>query len=488
MDYIQLVEDFVFFAHNHLDLDELDLIYARNRLYDEFNVYPKGELPTPIKRDVNYFVTRFIAHYKKLRKDSVTININIARLFDIVSPRPNEVAKKFNELLKKNPKAATSYLYNLGINNYYIHKKDIEKNKGWEAHFKKGPALEITINLSKPEKNNKDIAKLVGAKDVNYPKCVICEENLGFAGNAKKAPRHNIRIVPLKLNRENWFMQYSPYGYFNEHMILVSNKHEPMEVSPRIFKIMFSALNTFPHYTITSNSDLPIVGGSILNHEHFQGGGYLFPLQKAKDLFVIKSSKYKKTKISFLNFYNTAFRLKGKDEEQIIEIASLILKKWKSYTDYDLSISPRHNTITPLVRINPNGEYEMILILRCNATNKEYPDGIYHVHPEYFAIKQEGIGVIEACGRFILPARLIRQIKEVEYAIDYKLTKKEYLKKYPDLINFSHMINTLKAHPKMSSKEYINEVGRNILLNTSVFKKDKRGFTHLKHFIKSLNL
>ncbi|MCQ2792692.1 MAG: hypothetical protein MJ208_04145, partial [Bacilli bacterium] len=488
MDIIKLIEDFVYFAHQHLDLNELDMVYARNKLYAEFDAYPSKEVKANLSHDVNYFVDAFSQYYVQHKIDPITTNIKIAHLFDLVSPRPSEVNKKFNALAKKDIKLATSYLYELGVNNYYIHKREIMKNVEWIAKFKNAPALEISINVSKPEKNNKDIAKLLKVKDSNYPKCVICLENLGFKGNAKRAPRENIRVIPMKLNNEDWFMQYSPYGYFKEHMILVSKKHEYMQISPRIVKILFAFLKKIPHYTITSNSDLPIVGGSILNHEHFQGGNYLFPLQKAKDLFVIKSKKYKKTKISFLDFYNTAFRLKGKDEKEIIEIVSLFIKKWKSYTDQSLLITPSHNTITPLVRINANHEYEFIMILRNNSVSKQYPDGVYHVHPEYFAIKQEGIGVIEACGRFILPARLIRQMKEVDDVVKHHLNEKVYLKKYPDLNKFKVMIDTLKKNPKMTSKDYINYVGQNILLNTSVFKKDKNGFDHLKRFINSLDL
>jgi len=491
---LQTISDFVNFGEKKLGLDYLDAVQARNKLYAEFKVYPDGDiLKAKALRDVNYYVDYFTNYYKKQKLDDVNIGIKVSYLFDIISPRPSEVYKTFNSLYKKDPKAATLYLYNLGIDNYYIHKRDIDKNVEWKAHFSKGSDIEISINLSKPEKDNKDIAKLLSAKSVaNYPKCVLCLENLGFEGNAKKAPRHNIRVIPLKFNGEDWFMQYSPYGYFKEHMILVDSKHEYMEISPRIFGILFAFLKKFPHYSIVSNADLPIVGGSILNHEHFQGGNYIFPLQKAKDLFVVKNKMFKHTKISVLDFYNTAFKFVGKDDKEILKAVSYVFKKWCTYSDKSVEIiaskeGKRQNTITPIVRKNNKGEYEFIAILRNNGVSEKYPDGIYHVHPEYFAIKKEGIGVIEAMGRFILPARLVRQIKEVEDVIKHKWSKSIYTKKYPDLANFDHMINTMKEK-KMTAKEYINEVGKNILDNTSVFKKDEKGMNALKKFIKSLCL
>lgn len=492
---IQTIEDFLLYGEKKLDLNALDKIHVRNALYDEFNTYPNGDYPiAKSEHDVNYFVDYFTALYQKQGLDETSIGIKISHLFDLISPRPSAVYAKFLALYKKNPRLATSYLYQFGINNYYIHKRDIDRNLEWKAKFKDGPEIEISINLSKPEKDNKDIAKLLkAAPTANYPKCVLCLENLGFAGNEKKAPRHNIRIIPLKLNGENWFLQYSPYGYFFEHMILVDQKHEYMEISPRIFKILFAFNKLFPYYTIGSNSDLPIVGGSILNHEHFQGGNYIFPLQKARDLFVIKSKKYHQSKISYLNFYNSAIKIQGKNADEIIEIASLILKKWRNYSDKDASIvaksgAVKHNTITPILRRNNKGEYEFILILRNNGVSEKYPDGIFHVHPKYFAIKKEGIGLIEAMGRFILPARLVRQIKEVNDVVKNRLDEKSYLKKYPDLINFKVMINTLKENKKMTAEEYINDVGRHILLNTSVFKNDKNGINCLRKFIASLDL
>lgn len=490
---LMIIDSFIAFGEKYLNLSCLDSVYAKNQLYEEFNVYPERREKVRAINDVNYFVDYFTKYYTKQKLPTYLVNSKIAHLFDIISPRPNEVARTFNKLLKQDPKLATNYLYNLGINNYYIHKKDIEKNVEWEAKFKNEPTIEISINLSKPEKNNKDIAKLLAkSNSTNYPSCVLCLENLGFAGSEKKAPRQNIRIIPMSLNGEDWFMQYSPYGYFKEHMILVDQKHENMAINERIFKILFAFLKKVPHYTIVSNADLPIVGGSILNHEHFQGGNYLFPLQKAKDLFVVKQNKFKGVKISYLDFYNSAFKLVGKDVTSLVRAGTYILNAWINYSNPKVNIvnkklNQRQNTVTPIVRLNKNHEYEFILILRNNGVSKEYPDGIFHVHPEYFAIKQEGIGVIEAMGRFILPARLVRQIKEVDDVIKHKLTKKAYLKKYPDLKDFDHMIMTMKEK-KISAKEYINEVGKNILINTSVFKKDAAGKKALQDFIKSLAL
>ena len=323
---------------------------------------------------------------------------------------------------------------------------------------------------------------------------MLCEENLGFAGNEKKPSRYNLRFAYLDVNNERWFFQYSPYGYFDHHFILVDQKHEFMEMSPRIINMLISFVDIFPYFTIGSNSDLPRVGGSILNHEHFQGGKHIFPLQKAKDKFVIPLSKYKHTKFSYLDFYNSSFKIVSKDKKELLSLASELLSKWRIYQDEEIDIFPfdennnKQSTITPIISKNKNGEYELYIVLRNNAVNKDYPDGIFHAHKEYFFIKKEGLGLIEELGLFILPARLKRQIEQVKDVLSNKLDEKTYLEKYPDLIDFKMMINDLRNRSDITIESYILDICRKIIINSKIFKDDEKGLSSLNRFINSLDI
>lgn len=488
------ISEAIYYASKRLELKEEDEIYFTNLLLSFCKAKEpyKGEIdkahidsllvPDEITNDfVSYFISQGI--------EEGEANRNATYIMGILSPRPSEVNERFFSYYKENPAKATDYLYSLCIANDYIAKSKVDKNEHWDASFKDGPALEISINLSKPEKNNKDIAKLVKAPiSSSYPQCVLCKENLGFEGNDHHPARENIRIIPLSLAGGKWYFQYSPYVYYYEHCILLYEKHIPMEISPWTMACLFDFVDQFPHFFIGSNSDLPIVGGSILNHEHFQGGAHLLPLLLADDKEVVPTH-FKHTQLSIVDFYDTAIRLKGRDRDEMLVIASSILETWIHYDDEENSIisedeEGRHNAITPLLRKN-GSEYEMTLILRNNLCNSSFPDGVFHAHPEYHHIKKEGIGLIEAAGLFILPARLKRQCQEVEEAIKEGYSEETYLKKYPDLYNFKGMIETMKTKG-ISSKEYINEVCRSILKNVAVFKNDQKGKEGLKRLLKEI--
>ena len=486
------IKEAVYYAYKHLGLKEEDITYFTNLLLSYFkqDAPYEGEIdekhinalkvPDEIVNAItSYFINEGIEEGEASRKATYVMGI--------LSPRPSEVISTFFNKYKNKKEEATSYLYNLSIANDYIAKSKVDKNEWWLAKFSDGSDIEISINLSKPEKNNKDIAKLLKpATTTSYPKCALCKENIGFEGNDHHPARENIRTIPLTLDNDTWYFQYSPYVYYNEHCILFYKDHVPMEISPWTLRCLFDFVDQFPHYFIGSNSDLPIVGGSILNHEHFQGGEHLLPLLIAKDKFVIDSG-YKNSKISVVDFYNTAIRLKGKDREEILGIAIKILNTWLRFDDIDNNIiandkDGRHNAVTPLLRKNGQ-DYELTLILRNNRCDKEYPDGIFHAHPEYHHIKKEGIGLIEAAGLFILPARLKRQCKEVEDVIAKGYKEDEYLKIYPDLDIFKGMIDEMKEK-HLTSQEYINNVCRNILFNVAVYKNTQKGQESLIRFIK----
>ncbi len=482
----------IYYAKKHLGMKEEDEIYLTNLLLSYFKV------DEPYEGEIDYkhidglkvpdeIVNEIVEDFVSEGVEKEEANRRATYVMGLLTPLPSEVSRTFYSLYEKDKASATSYLYRLSIANDYIAKSKVDKNELWLASYESGSPLEISINLSKPEKNNKDIAKLLKApSSTSYPKCVLCKENLGFEGNDHHPARGNIRTIPLTLAGDRWYFQYSPYVYYNEHCILFYEKHVPMEISPWTFTCLFDFVDLFPHYFIGSNSDLPIVGGSILNHEHFQGGEHLLPLLLSKDRKIVPSV-YKNTTISIVDFYDTAIRLKGKDRDEILLIASRILSTWLQYDDPENSIishdeEGRHNALTPIVRKNGD-DYEMTILLRNNKCNETYPDGIFHAHPEYHHIKKEGIGLIEAAGLFILPARLKRQCQEVEEVVKEGYSEEKYLSLYPDLSIFKGMIKEMKEKG-ISSREYINDVCKGILINVAVFKNDEKGNKGLDKFLK----
>ncbi|MCH4277999.1 MAG: galactose-1-phosphate uridylyltransferase [Bacilli bacterium] len=484
------LKEAIAYAKSHLGLKDEDAIYFQNLLLHEFGLKEpyQGEidekkiaaysLPDPIVDSlIEDLVSSGMGPGESQRKATYVMGL--------LSPTPSQVDEKFASLDKESPEKATEYLYDLSIKNDYIAKSKVDKNIHWVAKYDHGDDLEISINLSKPEKNNKDIAKLLSKNvAVTYPKCLLCEENIGFEGTDSHPARENIRFVPLKLNGEDWFMQYSPYVYYSHHCIVFYKKHVPMKISGETLKAFGDFVDQFPHFFIGSNSDLPIVGGSILNHEHFQGGGHLLPLLISKDKETVYTSK-KGSKVSILDFYVTSIKIMGSDKDDVLSLGTKVIDKWRHYSDPDNEIisddsDGNHSTVTPFMR-KIDGQYAVYLVLRNNRCSKAYPDGIFHAHPEYHHIKKEGIGLIEAAGLFILPARLKRESAEVEEAVS--MDKKDYLAKYPDLVSFEGMIDEMKATHE-TSEAYINKVCQGILKNVAVYKDDEKGQEGLHKFIK----
>lgn len=506
---LNTVDALILYAKYHLGLtNKLDQIYFRNLILNELKLakpndefdYTRDEemknldVPDILIKELEYYL---INELKLSKKDA---ELKYTKIIGIITPKPSEVVGNFQEIYNKSGDAAAlDYLYNLSIHNYYFQKTNVDKNLIWTTNFK-DKNIEISINLSKPEKSNKDIAKAAKKPidgEKKYPQCLLCLENLGYQGSETHPARENIRVIPVKLDDSNWYIQYSPYGYFKKHCIVFSEEHSNMTINDSTFRKLTDFVNLYPSFFIGSNADLPIVGGSILSHEHYQGGEHLLPVMRAKAQYEFKINKYNDAHLYKLDWYNTCLLIESKNKNHVCEIASSILKAWRNYDDYSRNIVSHtgmimHNTITPSVR--KVGEvYKMYLILRNNYCNEEFKEGIFHAHPEYHHIKKESIGIIEAMGLFILPARLIRQINEVKDCLANNLDNSTIINKYEDMHDFLAMINELKVNYSKQTidqtiNHYIENVCVNILKNTAVFKDDLNGEEGLKQFIRGIDL
>ena len=331
------------------------------------------------------------------------------KLMGLLTPRPSEVERRFWTQYETKPENATAFYYKFSQDTDYIRRYRIKKDMRWIAETEYGE-LDITINLSKPEKDPKAIAAAKLAKQTGYPKCLLCYENVGYAGRVNSPARQNHRIISLQINNEPWGLQYSPYVYYNEHCILFNKKHTPMVIDKSAFRKLFDFVGQFPHYFIGSNADLPIVGGSILSHEHFQGGHYTFAMAKAPVETKLTFSGFESVSAGIVKWPMSVIRLNSPDKEAVIDLADRILTKWRGYTDEDAFVFAEtdgepHNTITPIARMR-DGNFELDLVLRNNITTEEFPLGVYHPHQELHHIKKENIGLIEVMGLAVLPSRL----------------------------------------------------------------------------------
>ena len=504
-----LVEKLIAYASAHLDLKERDEFYIRNLLLREFKLTEPNTENLDLEFVKNYDVPDELVKQIEIYALENGIveegyeNLYSTYVFGMLSPLPSQVNKAFNAIkAKKGAKEATDYLYNLSIKNNYVQKTAIGKNLKWE--YKDGDrCLEITINLSKPEKDNKEIAKLLSLPKSNskYPACMLCRDNEGFMGSLTYPARQNLRTVSLALGREPWFVQYSPYGYYDEHIIAISSKHAPMHVKEDTIEKLLDFVDFFPHYMVGSNASLPIIGGSILNHEHFQGGGHLMPMHKAPYLKMLKAKGFKKVKVGIVDWYNSVIRLESTNREKISELAKKIIYAWENYSDESVGIIAetegiRHNSLSPVAR--KDGErYIIDMILRNNITTEEYPEGVFHAHPEYHNIKKEGIGLIEAMGLFILPGRLKKQLNEVADILceNVKYDEEELSNPNNPMSVHKDMIKTLMDAGKCEDFESaikrvidrVNFVCKNILYNTAVFKKDNEGFKAFEKFLSKID-
>ena len=430
-----------------------------------------------------------------LENDSVVYrDLFDTKIMGLLVERPSEIIKKFNSLYKEDPVKATDYYYNLSKNSDYIRRYRISKDMKWTAPTEYGD-LDITINLSKPEKDPKAIAAARNAKQSGYPKCQLCWENEGYSGRVDHPARENHRIIPVTIQNSKWGFQYSPYVYYNEHCIVFNSQHIPMKIEHNTFCKLFDFVKQFPHYFVGSNADLPIVGGSILSHDHFQGGHYTFAMAKAPVERTFTVNGFEDVESGIVRWPMSVIRLSGKSTDRIIELADVILAKWRGYTDeaafiYAETDGTPHNTITPIAR-KRGDNYELDLVLRNNITTKEHPLGVYHPHAELHHIKKENIGLIEVMGLAVLPARLKGEMAALKKAMlnGDDLRKDEVLEKHADWVDeFSKNYDHIDADniDEIVEKE-IGKVFMHVLEDAGVYKRTTEGQAAFDRFVKTLN-
>lgn len=490
-------------------ITEEDEIYARNRIMerlkeDEYEEpCPKPEVKTEDLPDILGGLCDLAFENGLISDNTVTMrDLFDTELMNCLMPRPSEVISLFKKKYEGSPKEATDYFYKLSQDSDYIRRYRIKKDLRWKTETEYGD-LDITINLSKPEKDPKDIAAAKKMKQSGYPKCLLCRENEGYAGRANHPARGNHRIIPLKLCNSSWGFQYSPYVYYNEHCIVFNYEHVPMKISGDTMRRLFAFVKLFPHYFLGSNADLPIVGGSILTHDHFQGGNYEFAMAKAgyEEKYAVPDGFDKDIEAGIVHWPLSVIRLRAKDTDKICELGEKLLSEWREYSDekaliYAVKDGEPHNTITPIARFK-DGFYELDLVLRNNLTTTEHPLGLYHPHEKLHHIKKENIGLIEVMGLAVLPARLkaemarleetVLEVLKTEDAADatekiYKaLTEDEALSKHADWAK-EWMESRLSSGEKISAEnidsivhDEIGKVFKQVLEDAGVYKCSPEG-------------
>lgn len=497
MNVNQAVKQLVQYGLNAGLFSKEDEIYVRNKilaciLCDEYE--ETEEMAVQPLEDILKVLLDYSAQ-KGILKDNTTTERDLfdTKIMDCLMPRPSEVIRTFLQYEKETPKKATDYFYKLSKDSDYIRTYRIKKDKKWIAKTEYGD-LDITINLSKPEKDPKAIAAAKNMKSSNYPLCLLCKENEGYAGRMNHPARQNHRIIPVMIQGQKWGFQYSPYVYYNEHCIVFHGEHVPMKIDRDTFCKLFDFVKRFPHYFVGSNADLPIVGGSILAHDHFQGGNYSFAMAKAPVEREYKIKGFEDVGTGIVKWPMSVIRLEGKDTNRLVELADYILKHWREYTDesafiYASTDGEPHNTITPIAR-KVGENYQLDLVLRNNITTEEHPLGVYHPHAHLHHIKKENIGLIEVMGLAVLPARLKEEMERVKQFI---LEKKD-LKQ--DEILEKHALWVETFLPKYSAitednidemiEQEIGNVFLQVLLDAGVYKRTKEGQEAFERFIQTL--
>ena len=478
-------------------IPECERNYTTNLLLD---VFYEDDYTAPEQEFQNIELEKVLDELLKeaidrgLLEDSVVYkDLFDTRLMNCLMPRPAEVQTTFWKKYGENPKAATDYFYKLSQDSNYIRRYRVKKDQKWTVDSEYGK-LDITINLSKPEKDPKAIAAARNVKSGSYPKCLLCPENEGYAGRVNHPARQNHRIIPITINDSPWGFQYSPYVYYNEHCIVFNSCHTPMKIERNTFVKLFDFVKLFPHYFLGSNADLPIVGGSILSHDHFQGGHYTFAMAKAPIEKHVTIPGFEDVEAGIVKWPLSVLRIRHKNPERLIDLATHVLQVWRGYTDEAAFVFANtdgepHNTITPIAR-KVEDVYELDLTLRNNITTKEHPLGVYHPHAQYHHIKKENIGLIEVMGLAVLPARLKEELELLEEYIlsgkdissNEKIAKhedwvKELLEKYPD-------INAENIHAILQKE--VGLVFVHVLEDAGVYKCTPKGREDFMRFVDSL--
>ncbi|MBE6771774.1 MAG: UDP-glucose--hexose-1-phosphate uridylyltransferase [Ruminococcaceae bacterium] len=489
------IKALITYAVNHGLIEESDMVYCTNNIlallkkdaYDNSCNEASGEINELLDALCDYAAENGII------EDSITYrDLFDTALMGALTPRPSQVIEKFKSLYADSPEKATDYYYTLSGDTNYIRRDRIAKILKWQHNGDYG-TIDITVNLSKPEKDPKAIAAAKNAPQSGYPKCQLCRECEGYAGRVDFPARQNHRIIPITIDNSGWFMQYSPYVYYNEHCIVFNGAHTPMKIDKAAFSKLLEFVTLFPHYFIGSNADLPIVGGSILSHEHFQGGRYEFAMERAPIEKEISFAGFENVSAGIVKWPMSTIRLLSDSRESLAELADKILNAWRGYTDESAFIFAHtdapHNTITPIAR-RRGEKYELDLVLRNNITTEEHPLGVYHPHAELHHIKKENIGLIEVMGLAVLPPRLKDELEALADAIvngkdllaDNKTALhaewvKDFIGNHSD-INSENVMDILKAE--------VGKVFATVLEHAGVFKRDEAGFAAFMRFIESV--
>ena len=476
-------------------IPESERNYAINLLLDIFHedAYEANETKGEELEDILKGLLD-IAVDKGLIEDSI-VNRDLfdTRLMNAITPRPGEVIRKYQELFARSPKDATDWFYKFCGDSDYIRRYRAKKDVKWTVDTDFG-VLDITINLAKPEKDPKAIAAAAKMAQSSYPKCQLCVENMGYAGRLNHPARQTLRIMPITINGSEWGFQYSPYGYYNEHCILLNGEHVPMAINEDCFKKMFDFISQYPHYMIGSNADLPIVGGSILSHDHYQGGNYEFAMAKAPIEKAFKFKGFEDVEAGIVKWPMSVIRLRCADHKRLTQLSSKILAAWRAYTDETAFVFAEtdgvpHNTITPIAR-KKGDSFEIDLVLRNNITTDEHPMGVYHPHKQYHHIKKENIGLIEVMGLAILPSRLVSELEAVKNAIlnNDDLRASELTASHADWVE-----EFLPAHPNFNAdnamdiiKEETGKVFLHVLEDAGVYKCTPEGREAFMRFLESV--
>ena len=479
-------------------IKEEDKFYSANLLLDvlhtdEFELVEIDER-LPIAHEILENMLDYAVANNLCEDTVVQRDLFDTRIMNCVMPRPSEVIAKFKALYKKSPVQATDYFYKTSIASNYIRKDRIDKNIIWKADTQYGD-LDITINLSKPEKDPRDIAKAKLIKSSSYPKCLLCRENEGYAGNLNHPARQTHRLMPMDFDSHQWFMQYSPYTYYNEHCILLNSEHVPMKICRATFENLLNFVDYLPHYFLGSNADLPIVGGSILSHDHYQGGHYTFAMEKAPIEETFKIEGFDNISVGRVKWPMSVLRASSSNKKDLIDFAVHVLNKWRNYSDESVDVLAHsdgqpHNTITPIGRVRA-GKYELDLVLRNNRTTEEYPLGIFHPHNEVHHIKKENIGLIEVMGLAVLPARLKDELAKVkEYFIEGKedISDDEQVAKHADWYKtLREKYSDIDANDvEAMLKAEVGTIFMTVLLHAGVFKRNIKGIQAFNKFVESL--
>lgn len=490
------IDSLVSYAMNHGLAEPVDHQVLTNRLLDllgKDDYEPSQELQSEDLEEILAGILDYAVE-KGLCEDNITArDIFDTRIMGALTPMPREVIRTFREKYAASPVEATDWYYTFSCDTDYIRRYRIKKDMRWKYESAYGP-MDITINLSKPEKDPKAIAAAKNAPQTAYPKCQLCRENEGYAGRMNHPARANHRIVPIEICGEPWCLQYSPYVYYNEHCIVFNSQHVPMKIDKSAFQKLLDFVRVFPHYFVGSNADLPIVGGSILSHEHFQGGHYCFAMEQAAIRETVRFAGFEDIQAGIVNWPMSVIRLDGEDPARLADLADKILTAWRGYSDAQVGVlaftdGEPHNTITPIAR-RRGDLYELDLVLRCNITTAEHPLGVFHPHADKHHIKKENIGLIEVMGLAVLPSRLKQELADLAQAI----VAGDDIAADPVLGKHAQWVQELKQQYTFTQDNaleiLLQETGKvfaAVLEDAGVYKNDTQGQAAFARFIETVN-